>query len=359
MKIALVTDAWLPQTNGVVTTLQRTQAAARELGAEIVPLTPEGLATVPCPTYPEIRLTLRASHAVEKRFADTAFDAVHIATEGPLGMAARAYCVSRSLAFTTSYHTQFPEYVSRRWPIPRGIGYAYLRRFHRPAARTLVGTDGVRRELATRGFGRLALWPRGVDTSLFKPAPKDEFDVPRPLMLYAGRVAIEKNVEAFLRLDVPGTKVVVGDGPLLAELRRRYPEVVFTGYRYGHDLARAMASADVFVFPSRTDTFGLVMLEAMACGVPVAAFPVTGPNDVVLAGVTGVLHDDLARAIEGALMLDAGACRAYAEGRTWLDATRVFLSHVVIDPAIARHSARAVRSVNARLRAARQAREPA
>jgi glycosyltransferase involved in cell wall biosynthesis len=346
VRIALVTDAWRPQTNGVVTTLRRTVDWASRAGHEIRPLTPEGLAHVPCPSYPEIPLTLRPSRAVAAFFEDDDYDAIHIATEGPLGIAARALCLRRGRAFTTSYHTQFPEYVSRRWPIPRAVGYAYMRWFHAPATRTLVGTESLRASLRAQGFRGLEIWSRGVDTAQFSPRPRDVFgDVPRPLMLYAGRVAVEKNIEDFLDLAVDGTKVVVGDGPALARLRARYPAVTFTGYKYGDELAAALSAADVFVFPSRTDTFGLVMLEAMACGVPVAAYPVTGPADVVREGISGCLHPDLATAVRGALRLSRAACRAQAEAHTWARATQQFLDALAPARGFAYWPARRARAV--------------
>ncbi|HKJ95434.1 MAG TPA: glycosyltransferase family 1 protein, partial [Gammaproteobacteria bacterium] len=297
MRIVITTDAWRPQVNGVVTTLSRVGAALEADGHEVMFVTPEGFATVGLPTYPEIRLSLLPGRRVARRLDAFAPDAIHIATEGPLGMAARRYCRRRGLPFTTAYHTQFPRYVRLRAPIPPRLTYAWLRRFHAPAARTMVPTPAMARELAGHGFDHVVVWSRGVDTDVFRPWGKDGLDLPRPVSLFVGRVAVEKNLEAFLDLDAAGTKVVVGDGPDRERLSRRYPEVVFTGYRFGEELARTVAAADVFVFPSRTDTFGLTMLEAMACGVPVAAYPVTGPRDVVIDGVTGCLDDSLGRAV--------------------------------------------------------------
>jgi glycosyltransferase involved in cell wall biosynthesis len=255
-------------------------------------------------------------------------DAIHIATEGTLGAAARKWCLRRQFPFTTSYHTQFPEYVRARVPIPLALSYAHLRRFHSAAARTMVATPAMQRLLESRGFKNIVRWTRGVDVSLFKPRDKSFLDFPRPIAMYVGRVAVEKNIEAFLKLDLPGTKVVVGDGPARAELESKYPSAKFVGFKYGEELASHVAASDVFVFPSRTDTFGLVLLEAMACGVPVAAYPVTGPIDVVTQGLTGELNEDLRAAALAALKLDANQCRAYALANTWETATRQFLSHL-------------------------------
>ena len=338
MRIALVTDAWLPQTNGVVRTLSITVGKLKQAGHDVVLVTPADFRTVPCPTYPEIRLSLFAAARVRKRLGDLDPDAVHIATEGPLGLAARRWCVRRGRAFTTSYHTQFPEYVRARFPIPLAVSYAFLRWFHGKAAHTLVATPSMRRSLEARGFRNLAPWGRGVDTELFRPREEMPLDLPRPVWLYFGRVSVEKGVEDFLALDLPGTKLVVGDGPAAAQLRQRYPAAVFTGYRFGEELARHVAGADVFVFPSRTDTFGLVLIEAMACGVPVAAYPVTGPIDVVVDGVTGVLSEDLRAAALAALRLDRGACREHALRYTWEAATRQFLAALAPTPVAPREA---------------------
>lgn len=326
MRIALVTDAWLPQTNGVVRTLTITVEKLSQAGHEVTAITPADFRTIPCPTYPEIRLSLFAAAGVRRRLDALDPDAVHIATEGPLGMAARRWCLRRGRAFTTSYHSQFPEYVRARVPIPLAASYAFLRWFHGSAASTLVATPSMKNTLAGRGFRNLVLWSRGVDTELFRPRDWPGLELPRPIWLYFGRVAVEKGVEDFLSLDLPGTKLVIGDGPATAGLRRKYPGTVFTGYRFGEELARHVAAADVFVFPSRTDTFGLVLLEAMACGVPVAAYPVTGPIDVVESGVTGVLDDDLQAAALAALKLDRRACREHALRYTWEAATRQFIA---------------------------------
>jgi len=336
MRIAIVTDAWLPQVNGVVTTLGRTREELIRAGHRVKMLTPADHRTVPCPTYPEIRLSVLPYRRVRRTLDAFRPDCIHIATEGPLGFAARRFCIRRGVAFTTSYHTRFPQYVRERVPIPVSWMYAWLRRFHRPATATLVPTPAVRDELAARRFRGLRLWGRGVDVDLFRPEPKAALPETRPIYLYMGRVAVEKNVEAFLQLGLPGTKYVVGDGPDLARLRAEYPDAVFTGYRFGSELAAHLAAADVFVFPSRTDTFGLVMLEAMACGTPVAAYPVTGPLDVIEPGHTGVLHEDLGVAVRGALTLDRGTCRQAALERSWARATGEFLGHLAGNDAVAR-----------------------
>ena len=328
MKIAIVTDAWRPQTNGVVKTLSTTAEGLRALGHEVTVIEPNQFKTFPCPTYPEIRLAWLPYGRLSSLLDDFAPDAIHIATEGTLGGAARKWCLRRGFPFTTSYHTQFPEYVRARVPIPLAVSYAHLRRFHSAAARTMVATPAMQRLLESRGFRNIVRWTRGVDVGLFRPRGKAYLDLPRPIAMYVGRVAIEKNIEAFLKLDLPGTKVVVGDGPARAELEMKYPAAKFVGYKYGEELASHVAAADVFVFPSRTDTFGLVLLEAMACGVPVAAYPVTGPIDVVTQGVTGELNEDLRAAALAALKLDPQQCRAYALANTWENATRQFLSQL-------------------------------
>jgi glycosyltransferase involved in cell wall biosynthesis len=309
VKLAIVTDAWQPQVNGVVTTLSRTRAELEALGHSVRVLAPTDHRTIPCPTYPEVRLALWPRARLAAQLDEFRPDAIHVATEGPLGMAAAGYCRQRGFAFTTSYHTQFPQYVRKRVPIPEVWTYALLRRHHARARRTLVATEQQRRDLVAHGFENVVLWSRGVDTELFRPSGRDHLGLPRPIFAYLGRVAVEKNIDAFLALDLPGVKVVIGDGPDRALLEARYPHARFLGYRFGAELARTLSSADVLVFPSRTDTFGLVMLEAIACGTPVAAYPVTGPIDVLAPGVTGVLDEELAKAARAALALDRSTCR--------------------------------------------------
>jgi len=328
MKIALVTDAWHPQVNGVVTTLTRTIAELEAMGHELRVISPDGHRTLPLPSYPEIRIALWPGKRVGAALREFAPDAVHIATEATLGRAARAWCRKTDQPFTTSYHTQFPEYLGSRAPVPLSLSYSVLRRFHAAAERTMVATQAMRERLEARGIKQLVLWERGVDTALFRPAGNKADTVARPLWTCVGRVAVEKNLEAFLQLDLPGSKQVIGAGPQLEQFRRDYPDVDFLGYRFGAELAAALAEGDCFVFPSLTDTFGLVMLEAMACGLPVAAFPVTGPVDVVEHGVTGFLDTDLRAAALAAIDLDPRACRAHALTRTWRRATEQFASHL-------------------------------
>lgn len=328
MRIAIVTDAWLPQTNGVVRTLGRTADRLRALGHEVRVIEPGGFRTFPCPTYPEIRLAWFPQRRVGELLNEFEANAIHIATEGTLGSAARAWCVKQGVPFTTSYHTQFPEYVRARLPVPLALSYAYMRRFHGAAARTMVATETMQRRLEEHGFRNIVRWTRGVDTKVFKPADKHWMQLARPVALYFGRVAVEKNIEAFLEFEWPGDKMIVGDGPARATLEQKYPRAKFVGYRFGEELARHVAAADVFVFPSRTDTFGLVLLEAMACGVPVAAYPVTGPIDVIQQGITGVLKDDLRDAAMQALELDPRDCRNYALEHTWEAATEQFLGNL-------------------------------
>ena len=309
----------------MVRTLGHTIREVASAGHEVTVVSPADFRTIPCPTYPEIRLALFAGRAVRRRLEALDPDAVHVATEGPLGLAARNWCVRRGRPFTTAYHTRFPEYLRARVPIPLSVGYAAMRWFHGRATRTLVTTPSMRRQLEARGLGNLHLWGRGVDTELFRPRGKDFLDLPRPIWLYFGRVAVEKGIDDFLALDLPGTKLVVGDGPKCEDLKRRYPKAVFAGYRHGEDLAAYISASDVFVFPSRTDTFGLVLLEAMSCGLPVAAYPVSGPVDVIRDGVTGVVREDLREAALAALHLDPAACRAHALTHSWAASTRQFL----------------------------------
>jgi glycosyltransferase involved in cell wall biosynthesis len=324
MKILIVTDAWRPQTNGVVSTLSHTAHCLRGFGHEVGLITPESFRTIPCPSYPEIRLAVLPGAKVRRRIEAFAPDAVHIATEGSLGLAARRYCLRRGLNFTTSYHTQFPQYLRSRLPIPLSVSYRWLRGFHGAARACMVSTRTMQQDLEQWGFRNVVRWQRGVDTQLFRPQSKQFLDLPRPVAVYVGRLAVEKNIDAFLKMPWSGAKLVVGDGPERARLQLSYPQAVFAGYRFGEELAAYLAAGDVFVFPSRTDTFGLVNLEAMACGLPVAAYPVTGPIDVVEDGVTGALDEDLARAAQRALLLDPSACRERALRSSWESCTREF-----------------------------------
>lgn len=328
MKIALITDAWHPQTNGVVTTLTRTRECLERMGHNVLYITPEFFRTIPLPTYPDIRLSLLPGKKVFRMLDDFAPHAIHIATEGPLGMAAKRYCRKRKIKHTTAYHTQFPQYIRLRLPIPLSVSYAVLRRFHASSERIMVPTESQRQELLKWGFNHVVIWSRGVDTELFRPYGKEMLDDPRPISVYMGRVAIEKNIEDFLSMDIPGSKYVIGGGPDLEMLTAKYPQVKFTGFKFGEELARYIAAADVFVFPSRTDTFGLVMLEAMACGIPVAAYPVTGPVDVVQNGTTGILDDDLKTATLAALKLKPQDARDYAEAHSWMAASEQFFANL-------------------------------
>lgn len=328
MKVLVATDAWRPQVNGVVRTYERLTAELAELGCEMTLLTPAEFNTLPCPTYPEIRLALPGYTYVVERLDLINPDAVHIATEGPIGWMTRHYCRKRAVPFTTSFHTRFPEYVSSRFGLPASWIYAWQRHFHNSGQGMMVASQSLASDLEARGFERLMPWTRGVDTDLFRPRDVRLFGADKPVFIYVGRVAIEKNIEAFLRLDLDGQKVVVGTGPLLETLRENYPDVIFTGKLVGEELAEAYASADVFVFPSLTDTFGIVLLEAMASGVPVAAFPVTGPIDNVTQGVTGALDNDLGCAVGRALALDRGAVRQGALHFSWENAARMFMANI-------------------------------
>ncbi|WP_354326065.1 glycosyltransferase family 4 protein [Porphyrobacter sp. MBR-155] len=326
--IAIITDAWHPQTNGVVRTLSTTCDVLRRWGHQVTVISPEGYPSMPAPTYPEIRLALTAPGAVGRQLAKIAPDAVHIATEGPLGFAARRYCVRRKVPFTTAYHTQFPDYLARRTGLPARFFWPYIRWFHRPAETIMVATETIRAQLREQGLTQLTHWSRGVDLACFSPTappPPEYAGLEGPILLYVGRVAVEKNIEAFLACDYPGTKVVVGDGPARGALAAKFPDALFLGKRMGAELAGCYAGADVFVFPSRTDTFGLVMIEALACGTPVAAFPVPGPIDIVTDAV-GALSEDLTRAIDAARYCDGTECAAYAAGFSWEAATRQFLA---------------------------------
>ena len=331
MRIAIVTDAWDPQVNGVVRTLQSVRAEVERMGHKVLVISPDLYGSVPCPTYPEIRLALASARSVGQRIADFGAEAVHLATEGPLCLAARRWCLGRGRPFTTAYHTQFPDYVSKRTGVPAAWLWRYIRWFHGSAEAVLVSTPSIRRTLQAHGITQVKPWGRGVDLATFNPdasAPAQFAFLPRPIQLYVGRVAVEKNLEAFLGCAAPGSKVVVGDGPARAELERRFPDARFLGPMSGRALAGAYAGADVFVFPSRTDTFGLVMIEALACGTPVASFPVSGPIDVLTPEV-GAMREDLDQAIADALTRDRAACAAYGRSFSWEASARQFLDALV------------------------------
>jgi glycosyltransferase involved in cell wall biosynthesis len=329
MKIMIVTDAWKPQVNGVVRTLQTTARELQSMGHTVDFLTPLEFPTLPCPTYPDIRLSLFPGRKVVRRLSDFDPDALHIATEGPLGMAARRYALRHGLAFTTAYHTRFPEYIHARSGMPLTWTYAFLRWFHGPSAAVMAPTQVVKRDLEWYGFKKVVTWSRGVDLEIFKPQHSQRLKSNPPIFLYVGRIAVEKNIEAFLELDLPGSKWVAGVGPALKGVRERYPNVNYLGVLNQHELAEVYASADVFVFPSKTDTFGLVLLEAMACGLPVAAYPVTGPLDVIGDCKTaGVMHEDLRIACLEALKLQREDAAAHARKFSWRAATEQFFGHL-------------------------------
>ncbi|MFO0475601.1 MAG: glycosyltransferase family 4 protein [Alphaproteobacteria bacterium] len=332
MRILISTDAWAPQVNGVVRTLEKTGEELIRMGHEVRFLTPEGFFTVPMPTYPEIRLALFTRPKVGEIIDDFRPDRIHISTEGTLGLSVRRNCQLRRMPFTTSFHTRFPEYIRARFGIPAALPYMGLRWFHGPASAVMVATQSLRQELEGRGFRNLRLWSRGVDTTRFHPQDKSWLGLPRPVFLYVGRVAVEKSIGDFLSLDLPGSKLVVGDGPLLEDLKILYPDVTFVGPKFGEELARYYAAGDVFVFPSRTDTFGLVVLEALASGLPVAAYPVQGPGDIMEGRPDiGALDTDLRAAALRCLDLDPQACRAFALTHSWEACTRQFVRN--LDPA--------------------------
>jgi glycosyltransferase involved in cell wall biosynthesis len=324
----IVTDAWEPQVNGVVRTLKSTRAQLLAAGHDVDFLNPLEFRTVPCPTYPDIRLSLLPGRRVFERLTQFDPDAIHIATEGPLGLAARKFAIKHDRAFTTAYHTRFPEYVHARFRIPLSMTYAFLRWFHGPSRSIMAPTQVVKSDLESQGFENVKLWSRGVDHTIFRPQKSNRLNTTPPIFLYVGRVAVEKNIEAFLALDLPGSKWVAGTGPALAGIRNRYPDVNYLGVLNQQELAEVYAAADVFVFPSRTDTFGLVLLEAMACGLPVAAYPVTGPVDVIGDSTAGALHEDLRTACLRALELNRDEVAAYAQRFSWRAATEQFVSHL-------------------------------
>ncbi|MBW4023156.1 MAG: glycosyltransferase family 1 protein [Proteobacteria bacterium] len=335
-RVAIVSDAWHPQVNGVVRSLGQLVREMRGQGIEVELFGPDRFATLPCPFYPEIRLALWPKRRLHRMLREFKPDALHIATEGPLGLSARRWAMRQRYAFTTSFHTRFPEYLAARLPLPRALTervvYRWMRGFHGAASAVMAATPSLIGELRGRGFANVCLWTRGVDTKGFHPGLRGEpGGTARPVFLYAGRLAVEKNIEAFLELDLPGSKLVVGDGPDRAGLERRFPQVRFAGMLSGEALTRAYASADVLVFPSRTDTFGLVMLEALACGTPVAAYPVMGPRDILGAASppVGGLDEDLQAAALAALQVDRSLCRRFAEGFSWSAATKMFLGNLV------------------------------
>jgi glycosyltransferase involved in cell wall biosynthesis len=329
MKIALISDAWHPQINGVVTTLTNTIRLLEQFGHEVKVFSPDLFKNYPCPGYPDVRLSFLCGPKLRPMLKAFNPDTLHIVTEGPVGFAARRYCQEFGYRYTSSYLSQYPDYLNLRIGFPRRISGAYLRWFHSDSARVMISTPTLKQELAKMGYQNLVRWSRGVDTDLFKPRPKDFISDQRPIFMYTGRVAIEKNIEAFLDLDLPGTKYIVGDGPHKKFLENKYPAVRFTGYQQGESLASYMAAADVFVFPSRTDTFGVVLLEALACGVPIAAFPVQGPKDVISDNRVGILSEDLQQAAMKALSLKPTDCLKYAMEFTWEKCTREFVQNLV------------------------------
>jgi glycosyltransferase involved in cell wall biosynthesis len=328
MRVLIATDAWFPQVNGVVQTLVSVGEALEKMGVAVSFLTPEGIPSIPLPTYPDIRLALPSSRAIARRIDEFRPDVIHIATEGPIGHLVRRHCLKSRRGFTTSFHTRFADYAAARLPIPASLSWRWLRWFHNAGRVTMASTDSLAKELLERGFRKLMRWPRGVDAGLFRPRPGSDLGLPRPVFLTVGRLAVEKNIEAFLALDLPGSKVVVGDGPAKRELQGRYPAATFLGTRKGQELASVYASADVFVFPSRTDTFGLVLLEALASGLPIAGFPVDATRDVIAGAPVAVLDGDLRSACMRSLALSRVACRSYAETMTWEDSARCFLGNL-------------------------------
>lgn len=328
MRIMIVTDAWEPQVNGVVRTLKSTRRELETMGHTVDMLTPLEFKTLPCPTYPDIRLSLGAQRKTNQRIEAFNPDALHIATEGPLGIAARRWAIKNDFPFSTAYHTRFPEYVQARLGIPLSWTYKYLNWFHGPSKAVMAPTQVVKSDLERHGFDNVAIWGRGVELDIFYPRNINRLNTRKPIYLYVGRVAVEKNIEAFLDLNLDGSKWVVGDGPALSSLRDKYPDTHFLGVLTQNDLAEIYSSADVFVFPSKTDTFGLVLLEAMACGLPVAAYPVTGPLDVIGNSAGGALHADLGQACLNALQLKRQDALAHAQQYSWRNATQQFLSNI-------------------------------
>lgn len=329
----IATDAWYPQVNGVVRTLDNVSSEIRDLGHEVEILSHEGKRTWALPSYPEIQLAFYSQRELDRIIAEMKPDCIHIATEGPIGMAVRRYCIRHGVAFTTGFHTRFAEYVEARLPIPgmKRLCYAMLRWFHNPSKAVLTPTPSMTRELVEWGFKNAVTWTRGVDHETFKIYPGSSNSTSEhPVMVYVGRLAVEKGIDDFLKLEVPGTKLVIGDGPSRSSLEKKYPDATFTGYLHGEELARKVGTGDVFVFPSKTDTFGLVMLEAMACGLPVAAYPVTGPVDVVEHGYSGWLDDDLAISIREALKLGRKNPVEHANRFTWKNTGIMLLDNLAL-----------------------------
>jgi len=329
MKLVIVTDAWFPQVNGVVRSLKHVVDTLSEQGDEVTVVAPQDFSTVPLPTYPDIRLSITTARRVGRMIEEAAPDYVHIATEGPLGLLARRHCIATQRTFTTSYHTKFPEYLRARAPVPLSLTYRFMRWFHNAGSGCMVATPTLEEELRDRGFRNLMRWSRGVDAEVFRPRPGADLGLPRPVFMNVGRVAVEKNLAAFTALDLPGTKVVVGGGPALADLKARFPEVVFLGEMHGEELAEAYAAADVFVFPSLTDTFGNVLLEALASGLPVAAYPVMGPKDIITDPHVGALSEDLREAALKCLDLSKEAAREFALHFTWEASVQEFRDNLV------------------------------
>ena len=330
IRLLIATDAWRPQVNGVVRSIERLVEELPRLGAEVTVLSPGWFRSVPLPTYKEIRLAIARPSTFARHLEEIKPDAIHIATEGPVGVGVRRWCLRNHRRFTTSYHTRFPEYIAKRLPVPLQLTYSVLRRFHNAGNGCMVATPTLHADLAQRGFNNLMDWTRGVDGNLFRPREGARLPFAGPNFLYVGRIAVEKNLEAFLKLDLPGSKVVVGDGPDLGRLKAAYPQVHFLGVMTGEALARAYAGADVFVFPSRTDTFGMVLLEALAAGLPVAAYPVPGPLDVIGSAPVGVLDEDLRKAALAALEIPRERCRAFALEHSWEASARQFVDNVVV-----------------------------
>lgn len=332
LRIIIATDAWKPQLNGVVRTLETLGEILSRFGNEVRYITPNEFRSVPLPSYPEIRLSILPNRRVAKIINEFKPDAIHIATEGPIGRATRRFCKRRGYPFTTSFHTRFPEYAAERWAVPISWGYAILKDFHKDGEAMMVATPGLMEELSERGFTKMKLWARGVDLETFRPGDRSFLDrYERPVFLYVGRLAVEKSIEDFLALDLPGAKIIVGEGPQHAELKEKYKDAVFVGPKFGEELTRYYQGADVFVFPSRTDTFGLVNVEALACGVPVAAYPVRGPLEILDGAPEGcgAMSADLQEAcLEAYEKRDPAACRQHAEKFSWEAATRQFIANL-------------------------------